>query len=87
MGGASCSSCGDAAHFVVTHRGQEQALCAVCIARLTPGIDVVGLVDAALAGNTPAGYCPACEYTEKEFRASGLLGCPVCYVIFRPVAG
>jgi protein-arginine kinase activator protein McsA len=80
MGGTPCSICGDAAHYSV----QGEAACSACLTRAFPGVDMPGLLDSALAGATPAGYCPSCGLTEKEYKATRLLGCAFCYVVFRP---
>ena len=70
-------------------------LCSDCVAKLNANFqngnirNLLSSIMSAITGGipTPAGKveltCPRCQTTLSQFRATGHLGCPKCYGVFR----
>jgi protein-arginine kinase activator protein McsA len=49
-----------------------------------PEIDFAAFVDACVGAQTSAAECPSCGHRREQYEETGFVGCPLCYVVFRP---
>ncbi|MGA0133109.1 MAG: UvrB/UvrC motif-containing protein [Opitutales bacterium] len=94
MGDSSrCSICGQPATVDLTQidagKFTKVHLCDAC-AQKGGATDpsVFKLADALAAPSAPAAIvCPACGFTDVDFRKRGRLGCPACWTVFADALG
>jgi protein-arginine kinase activator protein McsA len=79
-----CAQCGGEAAHTVAHRGIKEPMCPDCLRLLIPQFDAARFIDALLDTHSTPNQCPCCGTTFDQTQTTGLLGCPICYIVFQP---
>ncbi len=81
-----CIRCGRNAGFIARRFNTDEAICSECLRLQLPNLPLLALTENLTSNKATVNRCPNCGTLAEDAKASGLVGCPLCYEVMDDAA-